>query len=67
MALTAKEKAERYDALQAAIKFKAEHYESKMNEHQRIYENDQGILCAYNKGCADMCFAILDDLRRWIE
>ncbi len=66
--LTTKEKADRYDALQAAIRFTAENYRARRMECLRNYEAygaDVSILGSYNKGMADAYESVLGNLERW--
>lgn len=69
MALTAKEKAERYDALQVAIKFKLELYVKRRDDFNMQYREAQelGVIGSYSKGQSDAFALVVDDLRRWVE
>ena len=70
MALTKAEKAERYDALQAAIRFMAKQYRTRRTECLQRYEAygaDTGVLGAYNKGMADAYEVSAEVLERWVE
>lgn len=70
MALTKAEKAARYDALQAAIRFTAKAYQARRTECLRNYEAygaDTGIIAAYNKGMADAYEVFAEALERWVE
>ena len=62
--LTTEEKANRYDALQAAIEINIKTYKSRQQDAQNRY--DKGTVCdrvdmiaAYNKGIADTCEDVL--------
>lgn len=66
--LTAKEKAERWDALQTAIRYTAKAYRTRRDECQKNYEAygaDTGVLGAYNKGMADAFGQVAEMLERW--
>lgn len=66
--LTNKEKAERWDALQTAIRYTAKAYRTRRDECQKNYESygaDTGILGAYNKGMADAFGQVAEMLERW--
>lgn len=66
--LTKEEKAARYDALQAAIRFTAEGYRTQLQEcmtRYAAYGADTSILAAYNKGMADALRAVAEMLERW--
>ena len=66
--LTNKEKAARWDALQAAIRATAKAYRTRQIECQKNYEAygaDTGVLGAYNKGMADAFGQAADTLERW--
>ena len=70
MALTKAEKAARYDALQAAIRYKAKQYRARRTEclqRYEIYGADTGVLGAYNKGMADAFEVMADVLERLVE
>ena len=70
MALTKAEKAARYDALQAAIRFMEKQYRTRRTECLRKYEAygaDTGVLGAYNKGMADAYEVMAEVLERWAE
>ena len=64
--LTKDEKADRFDALQAAFRHTKEMYEERRrdaNEKRTVYS---GALYAYNVGLSDGFGYIIDDLERWI-
>ena len=65
--LTRKEKAERYDALQMAIRITLEGYRRRRDEHERQYREakDVGIIGAYSKGLSDGFSHVIADLERW--
>lgn len=67
--LTEKEKAARYDALQAAVRHTKELYERQRDSFDKQYKEAQaqGILGAYSKGQSDAFALAADDLSRWIE
>lgn len=70
MALTKAEKAARYDALQAAIRFMAKQYRTRRTECLQKYEAygaDTSVLGAYNKGMADSYEVMAEVLERWLE
>ena len=70
MALTKAEKAARYDALQAAIRYMAKQYRTRRAECLQRYEAygaDTGVLGAYNKGMADAYEVSAEVLERWVE
>lgn len=70
MALTKSEKASRYDALQAAIRFTAKSYQARRTECLRNYEAygaGTGVIAAYNKGMADAFDIFLEALERWSD
>jgi len=64
-----KEKTEKYDALQTAIKFTIEAYKHRCDEADKNYQNDGkfGNIAAYNKGIADAYRCVIADLERWNE
>ncbi len=67
---TKEEKAARYDALQAAIRFIAKGYRTQRQECMTRYEAygaDTNILAAYNKGMADALGAVVEMLERWSD
>lgn len=66
--LTKEEKADRFDALQAAICLTLKIYLTRRTECLRNYEAygaDTGILGAYNKGMADAYGQMAEMLERW--
>ena len=67
--MTTKEKAERYDALQVAIKITLEGYRRRAKEHERQYYEAQaiGITGAYSKGLSDGFDHVIADLERWSD
>ena len=70
MALTKAEKAARYDALQAAIRYMAKQYRTRRTECLQRYETygtDAGLLGAYSKGMADAYELVAEVLERWLE
>lgn len=70
MALTQKEKAARYDALQTAIRYMAKQYRTRQTEclqRYELYGAKTGVLSAYNKGMADAYGLSAEVLERWVE
>ena len=67
--LTTKEKADRYDALQMAIKITLEGYRRRRDEHDRQYSEatDVGVIGAYTKGLSDAFSHAIADLERWVD
>lgn len=67
--MTNHEKAERYDALMAAIKVTLEGYRRRQRTHDRQYQEAQvlGIIGAYSKGLSDAYCHIIADLERWLR
>ena len=63
--LTVKEKADRFDALQAAFRHTKEMYEKRRNDAGKRYK-DASVIGAYNKGLSDGFGYIIDDLERWL-
>ena len=64
--LTNAEKAARYDALQAAIKFTIEIYRKRVEDNCKE-SKIAGMLGAYHKGLADGFKLALEDLERWAD
>lgn len=67
--LTTKEKADRYDALQMAIKFTLEGYRRRRDEYDRQYRKatDVNVIGAYTKGLSDAFSHVIADLERWSD
>ena len=67
--LTQKEKADRFDALQAAFSLAHSNYTKRKTDAENRYEKSTGLgvspIGAYNKGLADGYLSILADLERW--
>ena len=65
--MTNKEKAERYDALMAAIAVTKTSYQRMRDDCERRYSEAQelGIIGSYSKGLADGFSRIVVDLERW--
>lgn len=65
--LTNREKASRYDALQAAIRHTVEMYKKRLKNTEKQYKEavEVGVLGAYSKGLADAYASIVGDLERW--
>ena len=63
--LTDKEKADRFDALQAAFKHTKQMYEKRREDAEKRYK-EATVIGAYNKGLSDGYGYIIDDLERWI-
>ncbi len=62
--LTKEEKADRYDALQAAIEINIKTYKSRQQDAQNRYDKrtvcgSVDMISAYNKGIADTCESVL--------
>lgn len=64
--LTTKEKADRYDALQAAIENTIEIYRRRQHDAKKKYK-DASIIEAYNKGLADAYEATIQTLKRFMN
>ena len=66
--LTQKEKADRFDALQAAFTATYKRWKERQEESRKIYDEafETSIIGAYNKGLSDAYKAVIDDLERWI-
>ena len=64
--LTTKEKANRYDALQAAIEDTIEIYRRRQHDAKKDYK-DASIIGAYTKGLADAYEATIQTLERFIN
>lgn len=64
--LTPREKADRYDALQMAIKITLEGYRRRRDEHERQYREatEVGVIGAYTKGLSDAFSHAIADLER---
>lgn len=67
MILTQKEKADRFDALQAAFTATYNRWKDRQKESQKIYDDAfaTSIIGAYQKGCADTYKSVIEDLERW--
>ena len=67
--LTTKEKADRYDALQMAIKITLAGYRRRRDEHDRQYKEagELGVIGAYSKGLSDAFGHVIEDLTRWCD
>jgi len=67
--MTNKEKAERYDALMAAIAVTKISYQRLRDDCERRYSEakELGIIGSYSKGMADGCSRIVADLERWLH
>lgn len=67
--LTKEEKAERYDALQVAIKHTISIYRKLRDESYEKYERygQEGTFGAYNFGFSDGVGFALKDLERWVD
>ena len=67
--LTTQEKAERYDALQMAIKITLENYKKHRSGYDRQYREaqDLGLVGAYTKGLSDAFGHVIADLERWCD
>lgn len=60
--LTTEEKANRYDALQAAIEINIKTYKSRIKETEERYTNRADTIAAYNKGLHDAYVDMAADL-----
>ncbi len=68
MALTKEEKAARYDALQAAIKFTAKQLRRRQADALLRYEiNGADVVGTYSKGLADAYELSAEVLERWAD
>ena len=66
--LTNEEKANRYDALQIAIKYTLTHYKKERKINEEKYNNDNfGVIGAYHKGLVDGADCIIGQLEMWAE
>lgn len=66
--LTKSEKASRYDALQAAIRYTLEAYRKRQHECDEHYSAyGAGPLGAYSKGMADAYSQAAETLERWLD
>ena len=67
--LTTKEKADRYDALQMAIKFTLNSYRERKDVHDQHAREEQraGFLGAYSIGMSDAFGHAIADLERWYD
>ena len=67
--MTNKEKADRYDALQVAIKITLEGYRRLSTTHDRQYREaqDLGLIGAYSKGQSDAFCYVIADMERWCD
>ena len=66
MTLTQKEKADRYDALQEAIKHTLKLYKGKAKEHRRKADEGNGVLHVMNLGYYEAYRGVIEDLKRWV-
>ena len=60
--LTKEEKADRYDALQAAIEINIKIYKSRIEETEKRYTNRADVIATYNKGLHDAYVDMAADL-----
>lgn len=63
--LTEKEKADRFDALQTALKITRDGY-IRLRKDADLRYTEASVIGAYNKGLSDGYRRILDDIERWI-
>jgi hypothetical protein len=63
--MTEREKADRFDALQAAFRITRDNY-IRLREDADLRYTEASVIGAYNKGLADGYGRIIDDLERWI-
>lgn len=66
MTLTTKEKADRYDALQAAIKFEIKVLEDFCRRYEANVDKYTGVIRAFDHGAKTATERDLEMLRRWI-
>lgn len=69
MVLTTKEKADRFDSLQLAIKLAAKRYEDQKKsaeENLKRYTVEADAIAGFLKGSAEAYGEFLEDLQRWI-
>lgn len=66
MTLTTKEKADRYDALQAAIKFEIKVLEDFCRRYEANVDKYTGVIQAFDHGAKTATERDLEMLRRWI-
>lgn len=68
-ALTTKEKADRFDSLQLAIKMAAKRYEDQKKTAEKNlerYTTGADAIAGFIKGSAEAYGEFLEDLQRWI-
>ena len=67
--LTKEEKANRYDALQVAIKHTIESYKRRRDDCDKRYHEavELGVIGSYNKGLSDAYCMTVSDLERWVD
>lgn len=68
--MTDKEKAERYDSLQMAIRFARDNYIDRAEESRkksREYEVRAGAFSLYERGASVAYECIAKDLEKWID
>ena len=67
--MTTKEKAERYDSLQVAIKCTLDGYRKWARYYERTYNraDELGVIDAYSKGLSDGFYRVIADLERWSD
>lgn len=63
--LTEKEKADRFDALQAAFQFTKDKYNARQIEAAKRYKGGD-VISAYYNGLSDAYIDFIEDLERWI-
>lgn len=69
MVLTTKEKADRFDSLQLAIKLAARRYTDQKKtaeENLKRYTAEVDAIAGFLKGSAEACGEFIEDLQRWI-
>ena len=67
--LTTKEKADRFDSLQLAIKLAAKRYEDQKKSAEKnleSYTTEVDAIAGFLKGSAEAYGEFLEDLQRWI-
>lgn len=66
MTLTQKEKADRYDALQAAIKHTLKNYNDRAKRSKEKADEGNGVIHSLHLGYYEAYREIVSDLKRWV-
>lgn len=66
MTLTQKEKADRYDALQVAIKQTLKNYQGRAKESRDRADEGNGAIHTLHLGFYEAYREIVEDLKRWV-